>query len=428
MLRGKVFYIVCLLASMLLCAYFFHYVEVRSLNAPYRDDIRDILKFLLRFESAEGLWNSLLLLHEQHNDHRTTASRLVYLAAFQSAGEIDFRMLALLANSSLLILLAGYASQLGKGQNFPTVLLIVCLLLMHPRAFTLLSYPMAAFAFYFLYGYSFLAILLLHRTSTWSFSAALVCALVANFSIASGQLTWLFGLMLLMYRYWTNIDRNPYKPVIWLLASVAALSLFHVGLETQHDIVTLMLKFLETPLRQMHFFLVMMGSVVAFESLAISTVLGAVFLGLLCLLTLRDWSQGLNSLHWFAWFIVASLIVLMLGRALYFPVEFALKPRYSFASMNLLVCLFLLTLKHPSASKRWHLGTALVLATVVCVGSYTAYTPVYDDHNQRRIREFNADSYWMFGFPRKEANAIVRQAIDRGIYFPPAKPVKQSEQ
>jgi len=424
MFRGKLFNIACWLVSLLVVAYFCHYVEARSLNAPFRDDIRDILKFVLRFDSADGLWDSLVLLHEQHNDHRTTASRLVYLAAFHSAGETNFRLLALLANSTLLILIGGYVAQLGKERYLPPLLLIVCLLLMHPRAFILLSYPMAAFAFFYLYGFGFLAILFLHRPGPWCFSAAVVCAFIANFSIASGQLTWLFGLVILVYQYTTNTDRNPCKPVMWLLASVAALSLFHVGMESQHDIVTLILKFLETPVRQAHFFLVMMGSVVAFESMLMSTILGTVFLILLCLFTLRDWSQGLNSLHWFAWFIVASAVVLMLGRALYFLPEYALKPRYSFASMNLVVCLFLLALRPLNNHKHWHLGIALVLATVVCVANYITYTPVYDDHTQRRIRAFNADSYWMFGYPRKEANAIVQQAIDRGVYLPPAKPLK----
>lgn len=412
------------LATLALGVYFFLFVETYALNVPFHDDILDIVNFLMRFEDSQGAWESLLLLHEQHNDHRTAASRLVYIAAFHGAGEINFRLLALLANLALVLLLIGFSSQVRKLSYFPILLLIMSLLLLHPRAFALLTFPMAAFAFFYLYAYSFLTILFLHRPGRLGFCLAVLCAFIANFSIASGQFTWLFGAAVLIYRHVTGIDVGLAKVGLWLLISVFALVLFHVGLETPNDILTLIIKFFETPLHQTHFFLTMAGSVVGFESVFMSSLMGVVLITLLALLTLEDWPRGLGPLHWYAWFTLASAAVLSLGRAMYVDIDYALAPRYSFASMNFIVCLFLLVIQRPRCHQPAQLIGAVALAAIVCWSNYHTYTPIYDDYKERRLKRYNADRHWIFGYPMKQTNAIVQEAVDRGYYHPPAKPLK----
>lgn len=401
---------------------FASYVDARAINAPFHDDILDVLNFTLRYVDVSGVGEFLTLLHEQHNDHRTAASRLAYISSFELYGEINFRLLMLLANLALVVLLASFFVQVRKDSRSIVFLLIVALLLLHPRNFALLTFPMAAFAFFYLYAYTFVALACLNSESRWGLALAIVAAFAANFSIASGQLTWVFGLLMLLWQQQLHGGKKL-SILIWLLFSVLSLVLFHWGLETPNTFSVMIQKFLETPLRHLHFFLLMMGSVTAYESVLSGTALGTVYLLLLALITLRDWKGGLTTIHWFAWFIVASIAVTTLGRVFTVTLDYALSPRYSFASMNLVVCLFILVLRQKEAQNGRALLAAVLMAATINVTNYRTYTPVYDAYMERRVLRFNRDHHWIYGYPIDQTKAIVKRAVERGIYRPPEKPL-----
>lgn len=82
----------------------FFYVAVlqNATNIPIMDDYEAILQWLHDFNHADG-WHWLLLLFQQHNEHRLLHSRIVYLMYYWVAGGINFRGLIIIADLQLAV-------------------------------------------------------------------------------------------------------------------------------------------------------------------------------------------------------------------------------------------------------------------------------------------------------------------------------------
>jgi hypothetical protein len=413
------------LLSVLVLVIYGWLLFVHALNIPYHDDIYDILRFIIRFTAADqpGLQYEALL--ERHNDHRTAASRIVFYAVYLVQGVVDFRVLSFVANLALPLSALLYWHTVTSSCNRPLALLLVVLLLCHPRYFGLMMWPMSAFAFYFVCLYSFAALYFLSKLSPLRFALALASALAATYTLSSGQLIWLIGIVALL----CSPGRvPPWYLLIWCLLGAGALWSFHHNFANPNPISSVLNFLWNSPLHHARYVLVLLGSGFSFGNTLLAEWLG--FLHVLALLfcIYRDRDGGISTLHLFGGFLVLAAVVVALGRAPYSNLDYALAPRYSFASVNLSCVLVLLTINRIGVLSRAQSLAALLFSASLCVASYLVYHPILDTHLERRIELYNKQRFPIFGQPRHLTNQVIGEAVAEGVYRPPPRPLLSHRQ
>jgi len=73
-----------------------------SVNIPWSDDYDAILGWLIHFKAAPYT-EKILLLFDQHNEHRLFASRLIYVLYNYVIGPVNFRVLTFIGNLQLVV-------------------------------------------------------------------------------------------------------------------------------------------------------------------------------------------------------------------------------------------------------------------------------------------------------------------------------------
>ncbi len=389
---------------------------------PYHDDILDILKFVLAMHDSQSLADSLAAVFEQYNDHRTGASRLVYYSLFLMQGEVDFRTITFVANLALPLLALLYVSSLAaEARRYRLWVLVIGLfILCQPRAYGLVLWAMSSFAFYYVCFYAFVTLHLLHRPGLLPFVGALAAATACSFSLASGQLIWVLGLVSLIWQIFALRNRSVAVLPVWLLVSVAVLALYRYQFSSPNTISAMLIYFWQTPCHHIGYFLAIVGSGFGFDHLPISLAIGVAVTSFIIWVTGRDLLDGrLTALHFFTAFMLAAVLVIAMGRAPYSNLDYALVDRYSFASLNILLCALVLWLNRGVEVSVTRQAVLLGLAMTFSLASYRHYTPLMDENRALRTEQFERGMYWVFGHPFHDTASIVRRAIELGIYRPP---------
>ena len=393
-----------------------------AFNIPFADDIKDVLQVLADIEEAQGIGEVIARLFKQLNDHRTLSSRLVYLVVYQLYGEINFRGLVFLANLALPLLL--WMLYLPLRQSGASVLVIVpaALLLFQLRAYGITLWSMAAFAYFYVFLYGFACLYCLHKVNGIRLTLAILFATLSTFSLASGQLIWLVGFASLLHQCLLLRRTSLWYLSVWLLTAAAVLVAWRIGLETPNTVSGVLEYFFSTPLKHIGYYLVLLGSAVSEQNVIPAGLSGVLLLLLLVLSSLRNYRQEDLRLELCAWFAALSVAAMVLGRAPYSPVEYALSSRYSFPSVLLMATVWVMLATRLSFHGRRLLWLAILLSSVYCINSYRLYSTALQPELERRVELFNSNVYWQFGTSVPESNAIVARAVELGIYHPPARP------
>ena len=300
--------------SLVVALCYLSFLWRHALNIPQGDDITDVLMVMTRAAQSESVAAFWELLWAQHNDHRTLASRLVYWLTLQLQGEMNFRTLAFLANGLLLGLLALFAAALAKPANRNWLLLGAALILLQWRAYDLVLWSMAGFAYFGAFFYGCGSLLLLRSANWQRLLLAMLLAALSTCSLASGQLVWLVGFLSLAQQWIGGRREARYFLAAWLVAAALFLSFWHAGLESPNSLSQLLALFLERPAHLSHYFLVLCGAAVGEQSVPMATALG---LGLLLIVGLTlpmSWRRDELTLHWMALFALGSIAAVTLGR------------------------------------------------------------------------------------------------------------------
>jgi hypothetical protein len=383
---------------------------IYRLNVPYQDDINDILEFLLRYEAATGWQDQLAELYQPHNNHRTSFSRLVYLLSSGLAGGVNFTLIAALANLAWLSLAVVYASMLeGRGAR-TLAFAIAMLLLATPRAYVLMQWPMSGSFFFYVLFCAAASLTLLQRCTPFSVILAMLLAVIASFCGAAGILVWVSGGAYLCYLRWRYGSGSYGFALFWLLLAQGVISVVYEPMGAAETALPELWHWLG-------YFLVLVGSALAFGSVPVAISVGLLALLLLAVFMLRDWRSGYGPLHFMAIFLLAMAAAVVIGRADYTELKYALHPRYSVVSINILIVLLLLSLQYRRVA-----GLLMPAALAFCIACYVYYGPRYENFMNRRVATFNKGDYPMVFAPTAEMNAIVAEAEAQGLYLPPPRP------
>ena len=422
-------YLFSVIASLAVLSIYATAIFSQSLNIPFRDDFQDILIFVVEFHAASGIRDSMRVLVEQHADHLTYASRVFYYLIFMLEGEVNFRTMVVVSHLGVLFLSCLFYSQIDLISPLKSVFFVcLFLLLLHPRAYGLLIWPMATFAFFFAFAYPLATFALLKNPAGYRYPLAILCAVLATFTMSMGQFVWVLGLLFLWIE--RHVLGGRYRGYLfgWVLAALATMVLFYCYFSPQYKMSDLLSYVLENPIHNLEIYLTMLGSGLGFGHAPLSQVLGVVSLVVSVFFLFQGVKNGLKPLHYFLLFNLGSIAMIVMGRAYGFaffetPVEkIALRPRYTFASLMLWLTLFVLCLNAIKTVIFLKVVSILAVAMLYNAACYQLFYPQFEQHRKQRLGEFNsfgvADS---IAWPTQE---ILKKAEESGIYVQPKRPYK----
>ena len=428
-LRNSGIYLFSAIASLAVVSIYATAIFSQSLNIPFRDDFQDILIFVVEFHAASGIRDSMRVLVEQHADHLTYALRVFYYLIFMLEGEVNFRTMVVVSHLGVLFLSCLFYAQIDVISRLkPVFFVCLFLLLLHPRAYGLLIWPMATFAFFFAFAYPLAVFSLLKSPSGYRYPLAILCAVLATFTMSIGQLVWVLGLLFLWME--RHVLESRYRGYLfgWVLAALATMVLFYSYFSPQFQMSDLLGYVLENPIHSLEVYVTMLGSGLGFGHAPLSQVLGVVSLVVSVFFLFQGVKNGLKPLHYFLLFNLGSIAMIVMGRVYGFaffdtPVEkIALRPRYTFASLMLWLTLFVLWLNAIKTLSFLKVVSILAIAIVYNAACYQVFYPKFEQHRKQRLAYFNN-----IGVRHSEAwptRKILKKSEDSGIYVQPQKPYK----
>jgi hypothetical protein len=419
---GRRWRLLGLIPLLVVAGFYFSYLYEHAINVPLADDIYDVLQPLTQASSAGNTETALQSLYEKHTDHRTVASRLVYGLVYLATGEVNFRTLNFLANLALLLLLLVlYWMSAGTPRRL-LVLLPAALLLLQLRVYGITFWAMASFAYFYVFAYGFFCLLLLQDAGRGRFFAALLMATLASFTLASGQVIWLVGLASLAQQSLVRRSLSRRYLLYWLLSAITVLLLWRMGQDARVSAEILLENFFDAPGHYVLYTLTLLGSAVSETSVAAAATAGGLMLVILCACTLWRWRESDLRVELCCWFIVLSVMTMVLGRG-FATVDYGLSSRYSFPSVLMLTSTWMLLALRLRLNSWPLLLPAMLLALLFNAHSFRIYSLALQPYMEKRVEDFNRGRYRAWSFPMKESNQVVAEAIELGIYFPPPRPL-----
>ncbi len=407
--------------------FYYWFLHTYAINVPWHDDIIDLLQFVLKAQHTANGVDWMALLHEPYNDHRTGATRLLVYAVYFLENEINFRTLTFIANLGYPLLLLLFYIALRRDPYCLTLLLVAALLLFNLRFYKLTLHAQASFAYLYVYVYAFAGLFALHRVTPARFVLAVAFCAMSTFTLASGKIVWLLGFASLLHQCYVLKNRTYYYPVLWLVITVALVVVWQVGFEKLIYAENDKLQLSDKIWLHISFFLVMLGSAVSNSSTTLAAIVGvlvSVALFVQSALSIRHPDIRLLLCCWFAFFSAAATA---LGRAVTLPLEQILIERYGLHSLLLICCLVLFSLPRLKPYRSLLVCATVALAGMYCVSSYIRYEEPLQSLMQTRYEYFNNHEYRQIFRKPEETNAVVREAISEGVYYPPCRPLPACE-
>ncbi len=407
---------------VLVIIFYFRFLYGNAINVPFADDIFDVLQVLSGVSLAEDKATAFQILFAQHNDHRTLASRLLYCLVYAISGEIDFRQLIFLANLALILLFIALFLVVKRHQLKYLILLPAALVLFQLRAYGITLWSMAAFAYFYVFLYGFYSLHFLHDVTPVKFLVAIVLASLATFTLASGQVVWLLGLVSLLHQCLVRKQAPLLYPLGWAFIALANLIAWRAGLETPHTLPVMLITLFDSPGHHALYALTLLGNAVSESSLAGAALAGAAMLIALIVVSIRSFREPDIRLELCCWFVVLSVAAMVFGRS-FTSVDYALSSRYSFPSVLLLSAIWVLLAVRLNIQAGWTFMLVTSLACIYCTTSYSVYSEALQPYLKKRVQIFNEGKYWAYPLSMKESKDIVEQSISLGIYTPPPRPL-----
>ena len=143
----------------------------------------------------------------------------------------------------------------------------------------------------------------------------------------------------------------------------------------------------------------------------------------LCAATVRAFGRPDIRLELCCWFVLLSVMAVVLGRAPFTTVEYALSSRYSFPSVLMLATTWMAVAVRFQVRSPIALLVATLLAGGYCATSFQIHSVALQPYVEKRVENFNKGRYWAWTRPMKETNGIVQRSVELGIYAPPPRPM-----
>ena len=279
-----------------------------SRNVAYWDEIETALPLMMRLQGGVTPGSFLTELFALCNEHRMVTSRLIYACSFWLTGTINFSVIGLIGNLTIIALCVLLIVQAGNALR--RLQLGVCLSflmfsLAHYENFLWSGASIDHFQIVLLAG---AAIVALTRSTHVGVVIGGLFALLATFTLAHGLMLWFVGAgMLLLERRWRDL-------LIWAVLTAIGIGGFLLGFEVNasHQFAgTSFDAFMDIA----GYWLTLVGAVPAIGNTCVAPWFGLALLGTMGWLASHGYAQREKTAFALACFAIAALALIAFGRA-----------------------------------------------------------------------------------------------------------------
>lgn len=362
--------------SLAIILFFFYIFFKYMVNVPINDDysILDNFNGLL---NADSFLEKTKLFFAQHNEHRILYDKMWFWISYLINGQIDFNMLALVGNLSLLGIFILWAKR-AKLSNDYMVLFPIAALLFNLTFWENMTFPMAGLSNFtgLLFSLVSLSFLCAKELSNKRFFWAVLFCFLAIFTQGGGLLVIPVSLIILLLK--KDYTRLKNYGAIGVLFFV----IYFIGYESPADSPNLMESLLNFKIRSLLFSLAFLGSSFSFsfyntvniadnqsfakivnDTMMFNAIVGFAFVAIYAyLIKTKYYTKNLFNFSVMT-LVIAISIVTGISRSR-FGIETAYASRYRILSVVFVICLIIKALEYVE-TKKFHAlkvnGVILVL-------------------------------------------------------------------
>ena len=404
---------------------FWYYLSIfaASVNIPCWDDYDAILGFANNFLS--NTHNKLALLFSLHNEHRILLCRASTVLLHFLSGKINFRILTMIGNFSLLALAAGLLSSavFPLKKTRPIYLLPVILILFQPQYWESSLVSTSSLSCLPVIFFAFLTLHYLGAGRIKNFLFALVTAIAATFINGNGMLIFLSGLIILFFY------KRPKESMTWIFAGIVTACVYFIGYARpiHHPDP---LGIFNYPIMAISYFFTFIGSAIpyffpkGFEDSKLLPLSGGVlffvyFIFLSC--KIKSGKVNIAIFAFLAYLFITAFVVTLFRSG--FGVDQALSSRYALYSALFIIFVYItLVGLLPVRTFRSIFPFLLMLSIFFNYHSYKDNLQIMSGHKKMLI--YGLDNWRInnnsgLRYPdRSRANDIMQEAIKNGLYEP----------
>jgi len=406
---------------------FYRYVWKLIFPFPCGDTFDAVFGFADRFFLAPSLYEKIVLVFSQHNEHRMVFSRLLTIASVGLTGKIHLAQLATIGNASLIGLLTLFILSLLriKEKLFPLLVTTSILLLFQPQCWEALIQIEASLSCFVVLLFVFLSLYLLAKNSNKSLFFAMFSAIAATFTNSNGIFVFFIGAGVLFYqKRWKDLG-------VWVTVSIACIAFYFFGYKKPpyHPSI---LASLTHPFHTVAYYFCFLGasplSLIFKEGKlngCVAFLVGAVFFLFYLYLVKKKYFKKNIVLFSFVSYLFFTGSAVALGRS-GFGIMQALSSRYTIYSNLLLVSFFLITVDVLPEKIAKYFSAGFLIFSIIF--NFCSYRDNYNNIMMRKnaivasLIEWTNTKTGLLHPDPKQANSILDTSMANGYFSPPDVP------
>tara|TARA_B100000686_G_scaffold145293_1_gene152747 strand:- start:235 stop:1953 length:1719 start_codon:yes stop_codon:yes gene_type:complete len=320
---------------------YFYFVYSYSLNLPFADDFTN-LDQVMRIFQASNLNDSFSIFFTMENGHRVAFTRFVYTFLYAIFGEINFKILILVGNFSLVILLYLFFRILEVPRKNLIYFIPISILLFQLQFWKNMTWAASSIQHNWILLFTGLTFYFCSKKSNLFFYSALCLAIASIFTHAGGWVTMLLGLIILL------TERRYRESIIWAIVTFFLGFFYFKGFHSSANITSGIQSF-DGFKNFLIFYSAFLGSALSPNKVFIAASFGVILnLYLVYLIIDKYFSRNITVFMFMAYIFFNAVLVAMSRSDL--GVENVFAPRYKIVSVILIILVYMSLAEKLSSS------------------------------------------------------------------------------
>jgi len=341
-------------------AIYFYFVYSYSLNLPFADDFTNLDQVMNIIQASNFNEAFSILLSDGNQEHRKVFLRIIYILSYAMLGEIDFTVLILIGNFSLVILMYLFFHIVNVPRKNLFYFIPISILLFQLQSWTHMTWTAPAIQLY-MFVFTGLTFYFCCKKSNLGFFSAIFFAMASVSTYAVGWFTMALGWLILI------INKRYRHSIAWALVSLIFGFFYFKNFHSSANISSGIQTF-DGFKNFLIFYFSFLGSALSPNKIYIAASFGIILNLYLCYLIRDRYFHKNITVFMFMVFVFLNAIGAAMFRA-DFGIENVFAPRYKVVSVILVILVYMSLAEKMSSSLNKFRGF-IVMGILIASASY----------------------------------------------------------
>jgi len=400
-------------------AIYFYFVYSYSLNLPFADDFTNLDQVMNIIQASNFNEAFSILLSDGNQEHRKVFLRIIYILSYAMLGEIDFTVLILIGNFSLVILMYLFFHIVNVPRKNLFYFIPISILLFQLQSWTHMTWTAPAIQLY-MFVFTGLTFYFCCKKSNLGFFSAIFFAMASVSTYAVGWFTMALGWLILI------INKRYRHSIVWALVSLIFGFFYFKNFHSSANISSGIQTF-DGFKNFLIFYFSFLGSALSPNKIYIAASFGIILNLYLCYLIRDRYFHKNITVFMFMVFVFLNAIGAAMFRA-DFGIENVFAPRYKVVSVILVILVYMSLAEKMSSSLNKFRGFIVMGILIASASYFLTFKPGKFNLETKNLslkwltnQWVNTNHGFFFtpgnpGVNDKTPNAILLRALDNEFY------------